>query len=162
MDGEDIGQIAIVGLRPQMRVGPRVDQLRIYPNLIGGTLHAAFDNMCDAELLADLAQIARRAAFVLHDARAADHFQVGNLCQMGQDLVLHALGEEGVCFFFAQIFKRKHRDAFFRGSGERTRRCLAQKRENRSGERCHHQQPDRHCRPTHMGAMFPNRLQFLR
>ena len=110
-----------------MRVGPRVDQLRIYPNLIGSTLHAAFDNMSHAELLADFAQIARCAAFVLHDARAADDFQVGNSGQMGQDFILHALGEEGVCFFFAQIFKRKHRDAFFPGSGERTRRCLAQK-----------------------------------
>ena len=115
--------------------------------------------MCDAELLADLAQIARCAAFVLHDARPADDFQVGNPGQMGQDLVLDALGEEGVRFFFAQIFKRKHRDAFFHDSGERTRRFFAQKREKRSGKRGYHQQPDRHCRPTHMGAMFPNRLQ---
>jgi hypothetical protein len=28
-------------------------------------------------------------------------------------LVLDALGEEGVRFFFAQIFEGKHRDAFF-------------------------------------------------
>ena len=119
----------------------RVDQLRIYPNLIGSTLHAAFENMSYAKLPADFAQIARCAAFVLHDARPADDFQVGNSGQMGQDLVLDALGEEGVCFFFAQIFKRKHRDAFFPGSGERTRRCLAQKREHRSGERRHHHSP---------------------
>ena len=68
--------------------------------------------MGHAELLADLAQIARRAAFVLHHARAADHFQIGNLGQMGQDLVLDALGEEGVLFFAAQIFERQHRDRF--------------------------------------------------
>ena len=70
--------------------------------------------------------------------------------------------KKAFCFFFAQIFERKHRDAFFHGSGERTSRSFAQKRENRSGERCHHQQPDRHCRPTHMGAMFLNRLQLAR
>ena len=93
-----------------MRVGPRVDQLRIHPHFVGRALHAAFDDMCHAELLADLAQIARRAALVLHDARAADHFQVGNPGQMGHDLVLDALGEEGVRFFFAQIFERKDRD----------------------------------------------------
>jgi hypothetical protein len=142
LDGEDIGQIAIVGLCPQMRVGPRVEQLRIYPHFIGRALHAPFDDMCHAELLSDLAQIARRAAFVLHDARAADHFQVGNLGQMGQDLVLDALGEEGVRFFFAQIFKRKNGDALVHGSGEGTSRCFAQKREKRSGERHRHQQRD--------------------
>ena len=61
MDGEDIGQIAIVGLRPQMRVGARVDQLRIHPHFVGRALHTAFEDMRHAELLADLAQIARRA-----------------------------------------------------------------------------------------------------
>ncbi len=43
---------------------------------------------------------------------AADHFQVGDLCQVRQDLVLHAIGEEGVGLFFAQIFEREHGDAF--------------------------------------------------
>ena len=87
--------------------------------------------MRHAELLADLAQIARRAALVLHHGGAADHFQVGDLRQVGQDLVLHAIGEEGVRFFFAQIFERKHRDAFFRDSSERTSRSFAQEKENR-------------------------------
>ncbi len=106
MDGEDIGQIAIVGLGPEMRVVAGIDQLGDHPHFVGRTLHAPLDNMRHAELLADLAQIARRAAFVLHDAGAADHFQVGNPGQMGQDLVLHALSKEGVCFLFAEIFKR--------------------------------------------------------
>ena len=70
--------------------------------------------------------------------------------------------KKAFAFSLAQIFKRKDRDAFFHGSGERTSRSFAQKRENRSGERGHHQQPDRHCRPTHMGVMFLNRLQLAR
>ena len=44
--------------------------------------------------------------------RAADHFQIRDLCQVREDLILHAIGEVCVCFFFAQIFKRKDRDAF--------------------------------------------------
>jgi hypothetical protein len=48
LNGEDIGQIAIVGLRPQMRVGPRIEQLRIYPHFVGRALHTAFDDMCHA------------------------------------------------------------------------------------------------------------------
>ena len=70
--------------------------------------------MRNPELLADLAQIARRVALVLHDARAADHFQISDLREVGQDLVLHALGEEAVRFFFAQIFKRQVPRCFFR------------------------------------------------
>ena len=82
-------------------------------------------------------------------------FRVRDLRQVREDLVLHAIGEVGVLFVAAKILERKDRDAFFHGSGERTSRSFAQKRENASGERGHHQQPDRHCRPTHMGAMFP-------
>ena len=40
--------------------------------------------------------------------------------------------------------------------------ALRKKERTRSGKRGHHQQPDRHCRPTHMGAMSLNRLQLAR
>ena len=43
LNGKDIGQIPIVGLRPQMRVGAGIDQLRVHPDLIGGTLDTAFE-----------------------------------------------------------------------------------------------------------------------
>ncbi len=112
MDGEDIGQVAIVGLRPEMRVSPRVEQLRVNSNFVGSPLYAAFDDMCYAELLADFAQIARRAALVLHDARAADHFEISNLCQVRQDFVLHTVGEVSIGFVFTSVFKREHRNAF--------------------------------------------------
>ena len=117
MDGEDIGQIAIVALRPQMRVVARVEQLRSYPHFVGRTLHAAFHDTRDAELLTDLTQIARGAGLVLHDAGAADHFEIRDLREVGQNLVLHPIGEEGVLFVLAQIFKRQHGDAFLGHSG---------------------------------------------
>ena len=47
-----------------MRVGARIDQLRDHPHFVGRPLHAAFDDMCHAELLTDLAQIARRPLFI--------------------------------------------------------------------------------------------------
>jgi hypothetical protein len=49
-----------------MRVGPRVEQLRIYPHFVGRPLHTAFDDMRYAELLSDFAQIARDSALILH------------------------------------------------------------------------------------------------
>jgi hypothetical protein len=42
LDREDIGQIAIISLRPHIRVIARVDQLRIHPHAIGRALHAPF------------------------------------------------------------------------------------------------------------------------
>ena len=44
---------------------------------------------------------------------AADDFQVRDLCQVGQILVLHAVSEIAVLLIATQIFKRQYRDAFF-------------------------------------------------
>ena len=41
LNGENIREVAIIRLSPKMRVGPRVDQLRIHPHAIGCALHAA-------------------------------------------------------------------------------------------------------------------------
>ena len=56
---KNVGQFAIVRLRPEMRVGVRVDQLNIHANLIARFLHAALKDIGNAELLRNLAQITR-------------------------------------------------------------------------------------------------------
>ncbi len=101
-----------------MGVRPRVDELSVDANTIRRALHTSFDNMRDAELLPDLSKIAIARRFVAHHARAADHFEVGHFREIGQDFVLHAVGEVGILLVIAQIFERQHRDAFFR-HGER-------------------------------------------
>ena len=50
---------------------------------------------------------------MLHHGSAADDFQVRDLCQVGQNLVLHAVSEIAVLLIATQIFKRQYRDAFF-------------------------------------------------
>ena len=57
--------------------------------------------MRDAQLLRDLPQITRRRVLVLHHAGAADHFQVGDLRQVGQDFIVHAVSKERVLLVFA-------------------------------------------------------------
>src|SRR5207248_9355120 len=66
LDGKHIGQIAIIGLRPQMSVITSVDQLCGHADAVRSPLHTPFEQMCDAQLLPDLAQVACYAAFVLH------------------------------------------------------------------------------------------------
>src|SRR6266700_6525693 len=101
LNGENIGKVAIVGLGPKMRVGARIDQLRVYPHTIGRALHAAFHHMRYPKLLADLAQVTCKSALILHHGSAADDFQVRDLCQVGEDFVLYAVGEVFVLLFLA-------------------------------------------------------------
>ena len=61
-----------------MRVGARINQLRVHPHLVTRPLHTALQQMCDSKLLTDLSQITRGAALVLHYGCAADHLEVGH------------------------------------------------------------------------------------
>src|SRR5439155_15679287 len=100
----------------------------------------------------------RRAGLVLHDRGAADHLQVGDSRKVSQNLVLHALGEEGVRFFFAQIFERKDCEAFLRnrsdrrrcgGIGRLLRRTMTQKEKTTYDERDNQQQRKDYFMPWH-------------
>ena len=83
-----------------MRIGLRVDQLDIYPHLASRFLHATFKNVCYAKLPCDLGEIARFAVVSLR-GRARNYFQVCDLCQSRQDLLLDAFSEIGVVRIFA-------------------------------------------------------------
>ena len=52
---------------------------------------------------------------------ARDHLQIGDPRQARQNLVLNAVGKIRIGFFFTEVFKGKHRDAFFRRSQGRAR-----------------------------------------
>jgi hypothetical protein len=67
LNSEDVSQVAVVGLRPEMRVGPPVDQLRAHPHFASYALDTPFEQIRDAKLPADLSQVARHAALVLRD-----------------------------------------------------------------------------------------------
>ena len=55
LDGEDVIKWTIVMLRPQVRVGARIDQLRTHAHSTAPPLHASFQNMSHTELLSNLA-----------------------------------------------------------------------------------------------------------
>ena len=42
-------------------------------------------------------------AAVIHDAGPADDFQVGDLRQLGQNVVLHTIGKAAACFFLRRL-----------------------------------------------------------
>ena len=96
-----------------MRIIAGIDQLRVYPHAIAHSLHAALHQVRDPELLRDFAQIARDSALVLHHGCAADHFQVGDLGEVSQNFVLHAIGEEGVLLCLRSDFRMAELRCFF-------------------------------------------------
>ena len=69
LDREDVGQLAIVGLRPQVTVVHRVDQLRGDAHVVAGLAHAAFEDVVDLERLRDVGR-AERTALVRERRRA--------------------------------------------------------------------------------------------
>src|SRR5439155_22992325 len=79
LNGEHVGQIAIITLCPEMFVGASIDQLRVNADPVTRTLNASLQHIRHAELLADLAQIAWVTGLVEHYRSAADDFQVGDL-----------------------------------------------------------------------------------
>src|SRR5262249_17641355 len=60
-DCKDVGELAVVSFGPEMRVCFRIDQLDTDAYVIGRFLYAAFENVCDAELLCHIAQTCWRA-----------------------------------------------------------------------------------------------------
>jgi hypothetical protein len=51
-------------LRPEVRVGFRLDQLHIDVDAIASLLHASFQNMTDTQLARDLGQVLRGAVIM--------------------------------------------------------------------------------------------------
>ena len=101
-----------------MRIGASIDQLSTDANSAAGALDRAFKNVSDTECFADFAEVTLDNVFVLHYRRAADHFEVGDLCEIGQDFVLNPIGKVGILFVVAEIFKRKNSDAFVRNCAD--------------------------------------------
>lgn len=54
LDSEDVSQLMIVPIGPDMPAMLAIDKLSSHPNPRSGLAHAAFQNECDTELPADL------------------------------------------------------------------------------------------------------------
>ena len=108
LDDEDIGELTVIGLRPQVETVGHLDQLGADTELIARLAHAALENIVDPEPAADLLYIEvgllervdrgpRRDAKTLDVGEGADQL-------FGQ-----TVGEVLVVGIGAQIGKRQHR-----------------------------------------------------
>ena len=65
LNAEDVSQLPVVGVCPEVGIGLCINQLHIDPHLIGCLLHATFKNVRYAKLLRDLREIARSILILL-------------------------------------------------------------------------------------------------
>ena len=76
-------------------------------------MHRAFNNISDAELVTDLAQVTLDAALVLTRAGVTNDFQVRDLGKIGKNLILHSVGEVGVLFVVAYCYAARANDLLY-------------------------------------------------
>src|SRR4030095_1538684 len=88
-----ISNVAVVSLPPERPIRGHIDQLSVDAHAITRSLDTTFHYTRNTELMANLGQIARGAAFVLHHGGAVDHLQISEAGQAGENFILHAVGE---------------------------------------------------------------------
>ena len=79
--------------------------------MVPRTAYSTLYYVANTQLLRDLLEIAGDAALVLHHRSAADHFQVLDLGEIRQQLILDPVSKVSVLFFVTQIFQRQHCNA---------------------------------------------------
>ena len=106
---EEIGQVAVEALGPEMAVGGRLDQLDVDPHPGRGPPHAALDDVAHAQLAGDGADVDRRRA--IGEARiAGDDEQAGDLRQVGDEVLDQPVGEIFLVGIAAHVGEGQHRD----------------------------------------------------
>ena len=115
LDREDVVELAVVGLRPQVRVGAGLDQLRRDPDRVARLAHRAFEHVRHVQRARDL----RDSDFLALERErrgARRHLQLRNLRQQVQQFLRDAVGEVLVRLVLAHVDEWQHGDAFF-GNG---------------------------------------------
>src|SRR4030095_3217322 len=92
LDAEDIGEVPVIAVGPDMAAGLSVDQLGgdAYP--VARLAHAAFEHMADTQLLRDVAHI-DRLALEREGGVARDDLERRNLGEVGGDVLADAVAE---------------------------------------------------------------------
>ena len=109
LDRENVGQIAVEAVGPQMPAGGAVDQLAGDPHPLAGLADASLKNEFHAQLGGNLGDVDR---FALEGEAgvAPDHEQPADLGQIGDDVFGDPVGEIFLFGIARHIVERQHRD----------------------------------------------------
>ena len=120
LDGEDVGQVAVEALRPELVAIRGVDQLRRDAQSGAGLADAAFQDVGHVELLAHGSQILA-LALEIEGRRTRSDAQAGDLGQRVDDLLRHAVGEVLLIVLGAHVHEGQDGDRGRGHSGARGR-----------------------------------------
>jgi len=109
LNGEDIGELAVIALCPEMFPLRHSDELGGNSHPVARFAYRTFDQMAGAKVAADSAQILI-VAFDLKRRSAADDTQAPDLCERSGDLFRDAVGEKFLIHIPGKILKRQHCD----------------------------------------------------
>ena len=106
---EDIGESAVVAFGPDVAAGRQVVELRGDAHAVARLAHAAFQDIGDAELRADLLHT-DGLAFVDEGRIARDHQEPAQPGERGDDVLADAVGEILLLRIAAHVVEGEHRD----------------------------------------------------
>ena len=118
---EDVRDLAVVGLRPQVRTVGRPDQLGGDPERVAGFPDTALEHVVDAERLRDRRDV---GVLVLERERRGprDHPELRQLREQVQQLLGQAVGKVLLVARLAHVLERQHGDRRSRCRGRPRRR----------------------------------------
>ncbi len=114
LNRENVAELAIVGFGPDMFVGGRADELAGHTHLVAGPPHTALKHIVDSQLLGNLPDGLRGVA-ILHDRSAGHDVKLRDERQIGENILLDAIGEERAVFFLAHVAERENRQRLLAG-----------------------------------------------
>jgi hypothetical protein len=113
--GEDVGEIAVVAVGPDMPASLDLDQLRGDADPVAGFAQTAFEHIANAQFAPDFFHI-DRATLVDQARTAGDDEQRRIARQCGDDVLGDAIGEELLVGIGAHVLEWQHRYRGFVGS----------------------------------------------
>src|SRR5215510_2405082 len=104
---EDIGQVAVVSLSPEMGAGGNIDKLAADAHALPGSAHATFEDIADAKVAANLLEI-DRFSFVGECGIAGDDEKPAPFRQRRDDVLGNAVDKIVLLGIATDIVKRKN------------------------------------------------------
>ncbi len=116
MQLEQVGDVLLEAVGPEMRARFRVDELRVDAHAVLVALHRAFEHVANAELLADLLGV-DGLALEGEGGVARDDEAVADARKIGGEVFGDAVGEIILGGIVGEVGERQHDDGEMRGLG---------------------------------------------
>ena len=110
---KQISLVLIVTLRPNLRVSAGIYQPGVESNPVTGLLRASFQHVRDTQRPANFSRVFSHAT-ITGNTGTTDYFKIGNLAEIGNNVVLNAIQKVTVVALGIETDKGKHGNTLLR------------------------------------------------